>query len=164
MWMDVTSESWRSDVGDFMHEILAGKSHPNMGLMPTEASGRMSRQRRRDTEPEMLLRRELHRRGLRYRVDAKLPGMPRRRADVLFPRRQVAVFIDGCFWHACPVHGRQPKANPAYWGPKLQANVERDERVTAALRAGGWEVLRFWEHQDPAEVCTQVLTWVKARQ
>ncbi len=91
-----------------------------------DVSGRMSRARRRDTEPEMLVRREAHRRGLRYRVDAPLPGMPRRRADLLFPRRRIAVFIDGCFWHACPEHATIPRANREWWLAKLRKNVDRD--------------------------------------
>ena len=111
-------------------------------------SERMSTARRRDTSAEMLVRREAHRRGLRYRVDAPLPGMPRRRADMLFTRAMVAVFIDGCFWHACPVHQTWPKANSSWWADKLLKNVERDRDTDRRLSELGWTVLRFWEHES----------------
>lgn len=111
-------------------------------------SRRMSRQRRRDTEPELLLRRALHRRGLRYRVHMPLPGMPRRRADLTFTRARVVVFVDGCFWHCCPLHGTAPTANGAWWAEKLAGNVARDRDTNQRLRADGWIVLRFWEHED----------------
>ncbi len=111
-------------------------------------SARMARQGRRDTAPELMLRRALHRRGLRYRVDAPLPGMPRRRADLLFTRARLAVFVDGCFWHACPVHATHPASNPHWWRAKLEANVARDRDTDARLLAAGWSVLRFWEHAD----------------
>ncbi|RBY97950.1 very short patch repair endonuclease [Blastococcus sp. TF02-8] len=109
----------------------------------------MSRQARRDTAPEVALRRELHRRGLRFRVDWPLPGMPRRRADIAFTRSRVAVFVDGCFWHSCPEHRTAPVANKAWWAAKLEANVSRDRDTDQHLTALGWTVLRFWEHQDP---------------
>ncbi|CAM2980442.1 very short patch repair endonuclease [Skermania piniformis] len=110
-------------------------------------SARMSRQQRRDTAPELALRRELHRRGLRYFVDrAPLPGL-RRRADVVFPRLRVAVYVDGCFWHRCPVHATDPKRNAAWWAEKLAANVARDRETDAALAEAGWQVVRLWEHE-----------------
>ena len=109
----------------------------------------MSKARRRDTAPEVAIRREAHRRGLRYRVDASLPGLPRRRADVVFPGRQVVVFVDGCFWHSCPVHGTTPKANYDWWVAKLGRNEQRDRQTDQHLRQLGWTVLRFWEHEDP---------------
>jgi DNA mismatch endonuclease (patch repair protein) len=115
-------------------------------------SERMSRARRRDTDPEMQIRREAHRRGLRYRVDAPLPGMPRRRADMVFPTRKVAVFVDGCFWHSCPEHVSIPRANREWWLAKLRKNRERDGETDAHLHALGWVVLRFWEHEDPVVV------------
>ncbi|VEP41846.1 Very short patch repair protein [Tessaracoccus lapidicaptus] len=96
----------------------------------------------------MLLRRELHRLGFRYRVDHPLPGMPRRRADVLFTRAKVAVFVDGCFWHGCPEHKTSPANNAAWWTTKLARNVERDRETDAHLDALGWRVLRVWEHED----------------
>jgi len=125
-----------------------------------EALRRMQRQRRADTRPELALRRELHRRGLRYRVDVPvLPGL-RRRADVVFPRQRIAVFVDGCFWHACPQHGTSPKANAAWWREKLGANVERDRDTDHRLREAGWTPIRIWEHEDPlhaADLVTQHL-------
>ena len=119
-------------------------------------SQRMSRQRTRDTEPEMLLRRELHRRGLRYRVDAALPGLPRRRADILFSRARVAVFVDGCFWHACPEHKTTPAANGTWWAAKLARNIERDRETDDHLRSLGWTVLRVWEHEDIEPAATDI--------
>ncbi|WP_243841399.1 very short patch repair endonuclease [Mycobacterium sp. DL592] len=113
-----------------------------------DTSRRMSRQRTRDTGPEMLLRRELHRRGLRYRVDASLPGMPRRRADILFTRAKVAVFVDGCFWHGCREHKTAPTTNAPWWAAKLTRNVERDRETDGHLISMGWTVRRVWEHED----------------
>jgi DNA mismatch endonuclease (patch repair protein) len=112
---------------------------------------RMARQRRTDTAPEMLLRRELHRRGMRFRVNYAflLPGLTRRRCDVAFTRSKVAVFVDGCFWHGCPLHATSPKSNAPWWAEKLASNVARDLDTNARLGTAGWTVLRFWEHEDP---------------
>lgn len=124
-----------------------------MALLPTtsQVSARMSMQARRDTRPELALRRELHRRGLRYRVDYPLLGLPRRRADVVFTRRRLAVFVDGCFWHVCPIHGSWPSNNAGWWAQKLRANVRRDRETDARLDRLGWRVLRFWEHDQPRQ-------------
>jgi len=123
----------------------------------------MSRQRRRDTEPELLLRRELHRRGLRFRVDAPIPGLPRRRADVVFTRARIAVFVDGCFWHGCPEHATHPATNAQWWAAKLTRNVERDRETDEHLRAAGWTVLRYWEHADMATASIAVFDqWKRA--
>jgi DNA mismatch endonuclease, patch repair protein len=115
----------------------------------------MQTTRRRDTEPERTLRSMLHRRGLRFRVDHKLPGL-RRRADIVFPRVRVAVFVDGCFWHGCPEHGTWPKANAAWWREKIEANQDRDEDTNRRLRELGWEVIRVWEHEDPAAATRRI--------
>jgi DNA mismatch endonuclease (patch repair protein) len=117
----------------------------------------MQRQRRTGTKPEVALRRLLHARGLRYRVDAPLPvpGI-RRRADLLFTRVQVAVFVDGCYWHGCPLHGTQPKANAEWWATKLDANVARDRDTDARLAAAGWTSVRVWEHEDPRSASDRV--------
>src|SRR5438309_7395046 len=110
-----------------------------------EVQLRMQRQRTRDTAPEIALRSELHRRGLRYRVDcAPLPGL-RRRADVVFRSARVAVYVDGCFWHACDAHGTLPRSNAFYWEAKLARNVERDRETDSRLTEAGWVVIRVWE-------------------
>ena len=116
----------------------------------------MSRQRRRDTAPEVALRRELHKLGLRYFVDrAPVPGL-RRRADVVFPRKRVAVYVDGCFWHRCPLHATHPKNNAQWWADKLAGNVARDRDTDARLHAAGWRVVRIWEHEIPLEAAARV--------
>lgn len=122
-----------------------------------DVSIRMSRQRRRDTAPELLLRRELHHRGLRFRVDHPLPGLPRRRADVLFTRARIAVFVDGCFWHSCPQHATFPTANADWWRNKLDRNVTRDQETDQHLKDAGWTVLRFWEHEDMTAAASLVI-------
>jgi DNA (cytosine-5)-methyltransferase 1 len=116
---------------------------------------RMRSTKRRDTKPELALRSELHRLGLRFFVDRAIVGT-RRRADILFPRDRVAVYVDGCYWHACPDHGTTPKANREWWVAKLEANQARDQDTVAKLCAAGWTVLRFWEHDDPAVAAGQV--------
>lgn len=116
----------------------------------------MQRQASRDTKPELALRRELHRRGRRFFVDrAPLSGL-RRRADLLFPRRRVAVYVDGCFWHSCPAHATRPKANAAWWAQKLAGNTARDRDTDTRLGEAGWTVVRVWEHEDPVAAADRV--------
>ena len=111
-----------------------------------DALTRMKRQRRRDTAPEIALRRELHRLGLRYRVHRPpLPAL-RREADVIFPRARVAVFVDSCFWHGCPEHYTAPKANAAFWRAKIARNLARDRAADEGLARLGWIPIRIWEH------------------
>lgn len=104
----------------------------------------------------MALRRELHRRGLRYRVEYPLPGLPRRRADVVFTRRRLAVFVDGCFWHVCPIHCSWPSNNASWWTDKLRANVRRDRETEAHLLMIGWRFVRLWEHDPTLEAADSV--------
>jgi DNA mismatch endonuclease (patch repair protein) len=120
-----------------------------------EVERRMKSQRRRDTAPEVALRRELWRRGLRYRVDHRVVGR-RRRVDIAFTRARVAVFVDGCFWHSCPHHATRPKNNAEWWATKLQANVGRDRATDAELIASGWTVLRLWEHEPVDDAADRV--------
>lgn len=98
--------------------------------------------RSRDTAPELLVRRELWRRGIRYRLGQRVCGA---RPDMLFRKARLAVFIDGCFWHGCPVHYRPPVGNADYWRGKIGQNQARDRRNDAALNEAGWIVKRFWE-------------------
>ena len=113
-----------------------------------DARLRMVRQRRRDTLPELAIRRHLHALGYRYRVDFSLPGT-RRRADIAFVRRRVVVFVDGCFWHSCPVHATRPRRNAKWWSDKLSKNISRDRDTDQRLLSAGWRVLRVWEHEEP---------------
>ena len=119
---------------------------------------KMRSNRRSDTTPEVLLRSLLHRSGLRFRKDyaIRLPSGKVTHSDIAFPRRKVAVFVDGCFWHCCPEHGTIPKSNQAYWVPKLRENVERDKSVTEGLLSEGWQVIRIWEHMHPVDAAQQI--------
>lgn len=124
---------------------------------------RMQRQARRDTKPELALRRELWRRGLRYRVDvAPISGL-RRRADMVFTRARVAVYVDGCYWHSCPEHATVPKTNRDWWITKLKANVARDRDTDAQLVAAGWEVVRVWEHESVTAAADRIEVVTRAR-
>ncbi len=116
--------------------------------------------RRRDTAPELAVRRTLHSMGLRYRVDFPPLG-GRRRADIVFTRRRTAVFIDGCFWHGCPLHATIPKSHASYWVPKLRRNIERDQETDVQLRAAGWTVMRFWEHEEAVAVAQSIARQVR---
>jgi DNA mismatch endonuclease, patch repair protein len=124
---------------------------------------RFRRQRVRDTAPELALRRELHRRGLRYRVDVPLLGARRGRADILFPKVRLAVMVDGCFWHRCPEHALTPRENGAWWEEKLNANVARDRRTDAELTTLGWRVVRIWEHESLVAAADRIEALVRSK-
>jgi DNA mismatch endonuclease, patch repair protein len=128
-----------------------------------ETRRRMQRVGKRDTPAEMTLRSALHRQGLRFRIDeAPLPGL-RRRADVIFKSAKVAVFVDGCFWHGCPIHGTWPQANREWWRRKIERNRQRDSDTDQRLTEAGWRVIRAWEHEDLDEVAQRVVRSVKQR-
>jgi len=113
--------------------------------------------RKRDTRPEVRVRSLLHRRGYRFRKNLSIKGNGwQARPDIVFPRQRLAVFIDGCFWHRCPIHGTFPRANTWYWGPKLDRNVERDRRTDQQLESVGWTVLRVWEHEAPESAVARI--------
>lgn len=135
-----------------------------VGASSLAAKARMRANRRRDTKPELKLRRELHRRGLRYYVDRRPVPELRRTADVLFPRARVAVFVDGCFWHGCPEHHTVAKSNASFWAEKVRANRARDADTTERLLQEGWTVLRFWEHEDTAAAADTVERVVRGGQ
>jgi DNA mismatch endonuclease (patch repair protein) len=124
----------------------------------------MQSNRRRDTGPELAIRRAAHQAGLRYRVDfpIRVPGHRSIRPDLVFTRRRVAVFIDGCFWHGCPVHATSPATRARFWADKIAANRERDRRHDDVLAASGWTVVRVWEHEDPGEAVKRIVAAASA--
>jgi len=123
---------------------------------------RMSRQAKRDTECEKAIRSQLYAAGMRYRVHYPVPGRTRRRIDIAFPAKRVAVFVDGCFWHGCPVHGHAIRSNAGWWTRKIARNRERDEETDGVLRDAGWEVVRIWEHERPEDAANRIIRQVKA--
>jgi DNA mismatch endonuclease (patch repair protein) len=125
----------------------------------------MQRNRRRDSAAELELRRSLHRMGYRFRVDHPIRcghGRPVR-PDIVFTRAKVAIFVDGCFWHGCPTHGRQPKRNSYYWQAKIALNRDRDVRQGEALRSDGWHVVRVWEHEPATEAAAHIAVTLERR-
>lgn len=121
----------------------------------------MATTKRRDTGPELALRSALHQMGLRFFVDRAVMGN-RRRVDIVFPTERVAVFVDGCFWHSCPIHGTTPRQNRDWWVSKLEANRARDTDTDRLLRNGGWTVIRFFEHDDATLAAETVFNQVMA--
>ncbi|MFB9832260.1 very short patch repair endonuclease [Actinoallomurus acaciae] len=148
------AEAWRRawDAG-----LLTEEPPPADSWASSPAARSVMRGNRgKDTKPELRLRSLLHQRGLRYRVDVRpLPGV-RRSADIVFPKQKIAVFVDGCFWHACPEHHRPATKNAAFWHQKIQGNRERDLATNESLRAVGWTVIRIWEHEDPEQAAQKV--------
>lgn len=113
-------------------------------LSKKQRSYNMSRIRSKNTLPELILRKTVLRSGLRgYRLHYKLVGKP----DIVFPKRKIVIFIDGCFWHKCPKCFIPPRTNEVFWTAKINSNVKRDKVVNRELREKGWKVLRIWEHE-----------------
>jgi DNA mismatch endonuclease, patch repair protein len=138
-------------------------SKPTPSASSPEALARMTRQRQRDTRPELELRSALHRLGLRFFVHRRpIPGF-RREADVVFPRARVAVFVDSCFWHGCPEHMTWPVANAEWWREKIGENIVRDRDTGERLAAAGWSVIRVWEHESPSAAADRVQVEVMSR-
>lgn len=119
--------------------------------------------RGRDTKVELRVRSALHAAGLRYRLQVKVPGSTRRTIDVAFPKQRVAVFLDGCFWHGCPIHHTVSKTNAGFWADKVATNRERDRDTDGLLQEAGWVSLRFWEHEEVDVVVDIVSASVAAR-
>lgn len=138
---------------------------PPEGSWASTAARRRNMQaiRSRDTKPEKAIRRLVHAKGLRYRIDARPLADLRRTADMIFRPVQVAVFIDGCYWHGCPEHYVSPKTNPGYWSGKVAGNVARDRDTNRRLEESGWLVLRFWEHEEPARCAEDIAAAVRER-
>ncbi len=136
---------------------------PESTASSLEVRASMRGNRGKDTGPELLLRSLLHRRGMRYRVDTRPIAEVRRRADLVFPRDRVAVFVDGCFWHGCPDHYRPATKNADFWREKINGNRARDAETNERLTAAGWTIIRVWEHDDPAQAANQVENAVRRK-
>lgn len=121
----------------------------------------MTKQKRTGTKPELALRKTLHARGLRYRVDNQPEADLRRTADLVFKSAKVAVFLDGCFWHGCEVHSRDTKSNTVWWREKIDANKLRDAETTRILQDRGWTVVRVWEHEPTEDAADRVEAMVR---
>lgn len=126
------------------------------------ASQRMARVRQKGTRAEIELRRLLHARGLRYRVQVPLLTRPRRVVDIVFPRAKIAVFVDGCFWHGCPEHASWPKSNAGFWRDKIETNRSRDTDTDQRLETLGWKVVRIWEHENTGDAANRIAALVEA--
>jgi DNA mismatch endonuclease (patch repair protein) len=139
---------------DHLRQIVRDAPGPSSNA----ARRTMLANRRRDSRPERRLRSALHAGGLRFRVDLpiRVPGRRLIHPDVVFTRARVVVFVDGCFWHGCPEHGRPPRTNSTYWSAKIAINQTRDREQTIALQEAGWIVVRVWEHEDPAAAAVAV--------
>ena len=123
----------------------------------------MQGNRRTDTAPEVALRHALHKLGYRFRKDFVIQAEDARtHADIVFTRRRVIVFVDGCYWHGCPAHCRVPERNRDYWLAKIGRNRSRDAKLTVALRKAGWNVVRVWEHEPLEEAVTRVCNTLSA--
>ena len=129
--------------------------HPSSPVV----SRRMRAIKRRDTGLERTIRSSLYSQGLRYRVDhlVQLPDVRAVRVDIAFPGPQLAIMVDGCFWHGCPTHGRIPSTNPQYWPEKIARNRRRDEVVNEQLALLGWSLVRIWEHEDTSAATVRVV-------
>ncbi|WP_277987714.1 very short patch repair endonuclease [Nocardioides aromaticivorans] len=121
----------------------------------------MQGNRGRDTKPEMAVRRGVHAAGLRFRVDYRPIRELNRRADLVFTRAKVAVFVDGCFWHGCPTHHKVAKSNAAFWAQKVARNRERDAETDRILSDAGWTVIRVWEHDPVDDVVNLIVASVR---
>jgi DNA mismatch endonuclease, patch repair protein len=121
----------------------------------------MSRIKGKNTGPEVKLRKLLFARGIRgYRIHYNLPGKP----DIVFTRKKIAIFIDGCFWHKCPICFQEPETQKEFWIKKINSNVERDQKQIRLLQDKGWIVIRFWEHEirkEPESVVQRIIDSVR---
>jgi len=122
----------------------------------------MQNQRRTDTGPELALRRELHHRGLRYRLHVPIVDA-RRCHDIVFASAKVVVEVRGCFWHSCPEHRSSPKANATWWADKLAAKRRRDKDTARRFGKAGWSLVVVWEHEDPSVAADRVQRLVDHR-
>lgn len=136
------------------------------GVPPPSSEGarrRMEAAKGKDTKAEMKVRFHLHRLGLRYSLQEQVLQGHRRRADLVFKSARVVVFVDGCFWHGCPLHGTWPKKNADFWRTKIEANRSRDADTNVRLVDAGWLVMRVWEHENALSAALRIAETVRDR-
>ncbi len=138
-------------------------SHQQPLITTPDVSRRMAAQRVKDTAPELLLRRNLHARGLRYRLHQQPVPTVRRNLDIIFRPVRVAVEVRGCFWHQCPEHATFPRQNQAWWAAKLGRNRDRDLETEQLLTDAGWVLVVVWEHDQPSEAAARIEALVRSR-
>lgn len=130
-------------------------------LTNEQRSYNMSQIRAKDTKPELVIRKLLFEKGIRgYRIHYNLPGKP----DIVFVRKKVVIFVDGCYWHKCPVCFIEPRTRRDFWMKKINGNAKRDKKVNELLKNEGWNVLRFWEHdvrKNPNKVVDNIQQTLK---
>jgi DNA mismatch endonuclease (patch repair protein) len=162
--LDYLKDGWKqAHAAHLLPDTAEAATTANSWASSTAVRTVMQANPRRDTKPERELRSMLHGMGLRYRVDkSPLPGL-RTRADLVFFRAQVAVFVDGCFWHGCPEHYRPAHKNAAFWRAKLTENQTRDRLTDERLAEQGWRVVRIWEHENLAVAARRVADEVQTR-
>ncbi len=128
---------------------------PSLPATP-QVRARMQRTLQRNNDCERRVRSLLHRSGLRFRIHFRPVPARGTEADIAFPRQRIAVMMDGCYWHGCLQHASRPRRNAEWWADKLDGNIARDRRNDAVLKEAGWQVMRFWEHEDPTAVASDV--------
>jgi DNA (cytosine-5)-methyltransferase 1 len=155
-------EQLRRDIEEHMRQVRPVLSRPSWAASP-DSRRRMQLQRQKNTKPELAIRRLLHKRGRRFRLQVRPSPKMRQRIDIAFLSEKVAVDVRGCFWHRCPDHGTAPTANAERWAEKLARNVARDVETEQTLTALGWLVIVVWEHEDPETAAARIDAAVLAR-
>jgi DNA mismatch endonuclease (patch repair protein) len=141
---------------------LADAAKRGYDLPPPARSLNMAAVKRSDTKAELAIRQALHAMGYRFRKDYPLSlGGKLIRPDIAFTKRRVAIFVDGCYWHSCPIHGQVPATNSAFWREKLSSTTERDRMQDQLLRHAGWQVLRIWEHEESQAAVAAIIAVLK---
>lgn len=144
--------------------VIPGRNSAVPPASSAAVSRRMKGTRQRDTAAELEVRRALHACGLRYVLNKRVASNSRRNVDIVFPSARVALFVDGCFWHGCPIHGTLPAVtNSEFWKMKIQANKRRDRLASAELKVEGWTVIRVWEHESPTAIAQRVSEAVRSK-
>lgn len=148
----------------YKHKAVSNERMIKPAPSSDAALKRMKAAKPRDTAPEKALRSALHSKGLRFRIDERPIKELNRKADIVFRSAKIAVFVDGCFWHGCPIHGTQAKANAEFWKNKIEQNQRRDWDTNLQLKKAGWRVIRVWEHENPEKISNKIHRIVRQRQ